>query len=251
MAEKIPGKRTRNIFDPNSSQAFSLSRSKLELFTECPRCFYLDRRLGVKRPDMPAFTLNNAVDSLLKAEFEVYRIKAETHPLMKAYGINAVPYDHAKIKTWQENFQGVQYLHSATNLIIFGAVDDIWVEKDGTLHVVDFKSTSTTKEISLEDEYKQAYKRQMEIYQWLLRRNDFKVSDVGYFVFANAQADLKSFDGRLEFKVEIITYEGKDEWVEPAILKAHQCLMNDEIPEAGPDCKYCNYRRAAASVEKI
>jgi hypothetical protein len=151
-------------------------------------------------------------------------------------------------KTWQENFQGVQYFHAATNLIIFGAVDDVWVRKDGTLHVVDFKSTSTTKVISLEDEYKQAYKRQMEIYQWLLRRNEFEVSDTGYFVFANAQADLKAFDGRLEFKVEIISYEGKDNWVEPTILKAHQCLLAEKIPDHDPDCKYCNYRSAAEKM---
>ncbi|MFA4905370.1 MAG: PD-(D/E)XK nuclease family protein [Candidatus Margulisiibacteriota bacterium] len=248
MAEKIPGKRTRNIFDPRATQPFSISRSKLELFTDCPRCFYLDRRLGVGRPDTAPYTLNSAVDALLKAEFDHYRTKQETHPLMKDFGIKAVPFDHDKMKTWQENFQGVQYFHVATNFIVFGAVDDIWVEEDGTLHVVDYKSTCTAKEISLEDEWKQAYKRQMEIYQWLLRRNEFKVSDVGYFVFANAQNNLKSFEGRLEFKMQIIPYEGKDAWVESTVLKAHECLMSDNIPGPNPGCKYCNYRQAAGSV---
>jgi hypothetical protein len=167
---------------------------------------------------------------------------------MKNFGIKAVPYDHAKLKDWRNNFVGVQFLHTATNLIVFGAVDDVWVESDESLHVVDYKSTCTAKEISLEDEYKQAYKRQMEIYQWLLRRNEFKVSDVGYFVFANAQAGLKSFDGRLEFKMEIIPYEGKDTWVESTIVKAHECLMGNKIPEPDPGCKYCNYRNAAEAV---
>lgn len=244
----MAGRRTRNIFDPNSSQPFSLSRSKLELFTECPRCFYLDRRLGVNRPDMPPFTLNSAVDTLLKAEFDLFRAKGETHPLMKNYGIKAVPYDHAKLKDWRNNFVGVQFFHKPTNLIVFGAVDDVWVESDESLHVVDYKSTCTGKEISLDDEYKQAYKRQMEIYQWLLRRNEFKVSDIGYFVFANAQSNLRSFDGRLEFKMQIIPYEGKDAWVEATIVKAHECLTNDKFPEPDPGCKYCNYRKAAESV---
>lgn len=244
----MAGRRARNIFDPKSSQPFSLSRSKLELFTECPRCFYIDRRLGVGRPDTAPYTLNSAVDTLLKAEFDYYRTRGETHPLMKDYGIAAVPFEHEKMKTWQENFQGVQYIHSRTNLIIFGAVDDIWVEEDGTLHVVDYKSTCTAKEISLDDEWKQAYKRQMEIYQWLLRRNELKVSDVGYFVFANAQNNLKSFEGRLEFKMQIIPYEGKDNWVEATIVNAHECLMADAIPAPASGCKYCNYRKAAESV---
>ena len=36
-------------------------------------------------------------------------------------------------------------------------------------------------------------KRQMEIYQWLLRKNGFKVSDTGYFVYANGITDARSF----------------------------------------------------------
>ena len=59
-------------------------------------------------------------------------------------------------------------LHEPTNLMVTGAVDDVWADGDETLFVVDYKSTSTEKEISLDDQWKQAYKRQMEIYQWLL-----------------------------------------------------------------------------------
>lgn len=41
------------LYDPASSAPFALSRSKVELFLDCPRCFYLDRRLGVARPSGP------------------------------------------------------------------------------------------------------------------------------------------------------------------------------------------------------
>ncbi len=47
---------------------FKLSRSKIDLFLECPRCFYLGNRLGVSRPPGFPFTLNSAVDALLKKE---------------------------------------------------------------------------------------------------------------------------------------------------------------------------------------
>jgi len=47
-------KKSNNIFDPKSDKQFKLSRSKIDLFMECPQCFYLDRRLGVGRP--PGFT---------------------------------------------------------------------------------------------------------------------------------------------------------------------------------------------------
>ena len=43
-----------------------LSRSKIGLFLECPRCFYIDNKLGTGRPPGFPFNLNSAVDALLK-----------------------------------------------------------------------------------------------------------------------------------------------------------------------------------------
>jgi len=60
----------QKTFDGASKEPFKVSRSKIELFTQCPRCAYLDLKLGVKRPETPTFTLNNAVDALLKREFD-------------------------------------------------------------------------------------------------------------------------------------------------------------------------------------
>lgn len=241
-------KRTRNIFDPKSKEPFKLSRSKLELFVECPRCFYLDRRLGVGRPPGFPFTLNMAVDTLLKKEFDVHRAKGTKHPLQTKYGIDAVPFQHKDMDIWRHNFTGVQYLEPNTNLLITGAVDDVWVNSKKELIVVDYKATSTEKVITLEEEYRQGYKRQMEIYQWLLRRNGFKVSDTGYFVYVNGKTDRAAFDGKLEFDVQLLDYTGKDNWVEGIIQKANDCLRAAKAPNAPGTCEYCNYRAAADEV---
>ncbi len=99
--------RTRNIFDPKSKEPFKLSRSKIDNFLKCPRCFYLDRRLGVGQVSGPAFTLNSATDTLLKKEFDICRAKSKPHPLMKKYKIDAVPFQHEKMGEWRENFKGV------------------------------------------------------------------------------------------------------------------------------------------------
>ncbi|MBI2633641.1 MAG: PD-(D/E)XK nuclease family protein [Parcubacteria group bacterium] len=247
---KTIGRRTKNFFDPASKEPFALSRSKIESFLKCPRCFYIDRRLGVGQPSLPAFTLNNAVDALLKKEFDIHRVNGDTHPLMKHYGIDAVPFQHLMMDEWRETFKGVRFHHQPTNLIIFGAVDDIWVDKKGALMVVDYKATSSDGEVTLEGEYRQAYKRQMEIYQWLLRHNGFTVSNTGYFVYANGKRDKKAFDGKLEFDVQIIEYRGVDRWVEKTITDAHQCLMANGLPSSSPECEYCAYRNAAQKEEQ-
>jgi CRISPR/Cas system-associated exonuclease Cas4 (RecB family) len=240
----------KNVFDPKAKSPFKMSRSRLELFVGCPRCFYLDRRMGIDRPPGFPFTLNAAVDALLKKEFDIHRAKHEAHPLMTKYKIDAIPFAHENLNKWRENFVGVEYLHEPTNLLITGAVDDVWVNHKGELIVVDYKATSTTKEITLDEAYRAGYKRQMEIYQWLLRRNGFKVSDTGYFVYVNGKADRAAFDGKLEFDVDILTYKGSDKWVEKTIIAAHHCLSGEKIPEPAADCDYCNYRRAARGAEK-
>ncbi|MCP6720290.1 MAG: PD-(D/E)XK nuclease family protein [Patescibacteria group bacterium] len=241
---RVTGRRTRNIFNPASEEPFKLSRSKIELFTECPRCFYLDRRLGVGRPPGFPFTLNSAVDTLLKKEFDIHRTRGSRHPLMEAYEVDAVPFIHEKMNEWRDNFKGVQHYHRPTNLVITGALDDIWINKEGELMVVDYKATSTKNEVTLNARHHEAFKRQLEIYQWLLRQNDFKVSDMGYFVYANGDKDKEAFDGKLEFNVKIIPYKGSDSWVEGKVIEAHKCMMG-EIPASSPTCPYCLYREAA------
>ncbi len=249
MSEYYTGKRTRGLYNPSSTEPFRLSRTKIESFLKCPRCFYLDRRLGVGQPPGFPFALNAAVDHLLKKEFDLHRAGKTTHPLMRAYEIKAIPFDHPKINIWRENFKGVSYLHSETNLEIFGAVDDLWINEQSEIHVVDYKATSKDSEVTLDAEWQQGYKNQAEIYQWLLRHNGLKVSDVAYFVYVNGQRDREAFDGRLEFDIKIIPYVGDDSWVEGKIVEAHQCLLATTLPDPAPDCDYCLYRQAVREFE--
>jgi len=250
MSEYYNSQRTRNLYDPKSTEPFKLSRSKLELFTECPRCFYLDRRLGVGRPPGFPFALNSAVDCLLKKEFDVHRSKGEKHPLIEKYGVDARPVPHEELDKWRENFVGIQSLHHPTNLLITGAIDDLWINSKDEYIVVDYKSTSKDEEITeLNKEWQDGYKRQMEIYQWLLRQNGLNVSDTGYFVYCNGCTDRDLFDSKLEFDITLIPYKGDDSWVEKTISDAHKCLCSDNIPAADPDCDYCSYINSVNKVK--
>lgn len=249
MSQYYQARRTKNIYDPKSREPFKLSRSKIDSFINCPRCFYLDRRLGVGQPPGFPFNLNSAVDFLLKKEFDFHRAKGTAHPLMEKYKIDAVPFDHPKMDEWRENFKGVQFHHKPTNFIVTGAVDEVWENKKGEIMVVDFKATSKDSEVNLDAEWQDGYKRQMEIYQWLLRQNGFKVNSTGYFVYCNGKRDAKAFDGKLEFDIKVIPYKGDDSWVEGVLVDAQKCLANETIPECNKECDYCNYRQSAQEQE--
>jgi len=222
---------------------WKLSRSKIDLFIDCPRCFYLDNKLGVKRVQGPPFQINKAVDHQLKQEFDVYRAEDKQHPFQKEYKIDAKPVGHEKIDQWRENFKGVEYFHQPTGILITGAIDDLWINSKGEYIVVDYKATAKNEPVKElgEEKWHDQYRRQMEIYQWLLRKNDLKVSDTGYFVYCTGIFDQKAFDKKIEFDVVLIPYTGNDSWVESAIFDIKKCLDSDKIPESGKDCEFCNY----------
>jgi hypothetical protein len=240
-------KRKGNLYLPDAP--FRLSRSKIDLFLNCPRCFYMDRKLGVAQPPGFPFSLNSAVDKLLKKEFDILREKGEPHPLMKKFGIDAVPLKHQKLNEWRDPFKGITYQDKNTNFIITGGVDDIWINKQGEFIIVDYKATSKDEEVSLDAQWQIGYKRQMEIYQWLFRKNDFPVSKTGYFVYCNGKTDIDRFDARLEFDIKILPYVGNDLWVEDEVINAFRCLNGNGLPQSSLDCDYCNYRNAAKDLE--
>lgn len=228
---------------------WKLSRSKIDLFKECPRCFYIDNKLGVKRPPGYPFNLNTAVDTLLKKEFDLHRAKDKQHPLQKKYKIDARPVQHEELDIWRENFQGVQVAHKKTGMTVSGAIDDLWINSQDEYIVVDYKATSKAEDITeLDKEWQNSYKRQMEVYQWLLRQKGYKVSNTGYFVYCNGIADKEAFDAKLEFDITLIAHEGDDSWVEPAIIDAHKCLSSADLPNPGQSCDYCGYRKAVGKV---
>ncbi len=203
--------------------------------------------MGIGRIDSLPYSLNLAVDALLKNEFDLYRAKGEPHPMMTVCGVEAIPFRHKNFLTWRDSPEGIRAHHGPTNFQLFGIPDDIWIDEKGELIVVDYKATSTAAALTLDG--RDSYKRQMECYQWLLRANGFTVSPTGYIVYANALKDKNMFDRTLEFTLQMLPYEGDDSWIPDALQGAYECLQADLPPPHVEDCEWCLYRRDARGVE--
>jgi hypothetical protein len=116
---------------------------------------------------------------------------------------------------------------------------------------VDYKATAKDEAVkALDKEWQDGYKRQMEVYQWLLRQNGLKVSDIGYFVYCTGKMDRKAFDKRIDFDVNLIAYKGNDSWVEKTLFEIKKCLDGKKIPKSGNDCDWCTYSKARNELEK-
>ena len=252
-------KRHQGVFNPQHEAPFELSRGKIEDFIRCPACFWLEKARGVEFPGMPGFNLNTNTDTLLKRDHDRYRGSVPT-PLMVDRGLGHLrPFAHDDLDKWTTSTQfgasdrHFNFLHKQTNILFGGGLDDVWENiATGELHIVDFKSTAQlSKEPKpldrkfLEDPWKAGYKRQMDMYQWILRRKGFSVSNTGFFLYVDGQH--LGCDGMLDeeqigsanmvFKAEIIPYEGDDSWVEDALFSAKEILLGATSPQHASGCE--------------
>lgn len=227
-----------------------LSRTKVELFCECPRCFWLNVRKGVRRVSGPSFSLNIAVDALVKREMEIYREAGTIPPAMQRAGLTLVPYKDARMPDWTHNFTGVRWTDPETGWTLYGAIDDLWLDIVAKmLHPADCKATAKAEDPTTETLYPH-YGRQQEIYTFLLRQQNlpFPVSDRHYFYYLNGDKKRADFGEALHFKTLIVPRDGNDGWVLETFRAAVACATSDAVPAAGGECEWCAYRAQAAAM---
>jgi hypothetical protein len=232
------------LYEIGQEAPFRISRSKLENFVKCPRCFVLDRRHKIAAPSGPAFTLNSAVDGLLKKEFDACREQQTVHPELARLGYDFIPYKDERIPEWQNMRKGVVHHDPASNLILYGAIDDLWSrELTEQLFIVDYKTTSKAEPIVEmgDEEWHNAYRRQLDIYNYLLGHNQLEMSDKGYWFYATAKKNADNFEMKLQFEATLIEYTCDTSWIEGALLGAKTALENPVLVEPSSGCSVCVY----------
>ena len=229
-----------------------ISRYAVEKFLNCKRCFFLEQKHKVRLQSLP-FTLNNAVDNLCKNEFDFYRRKQQPHPIFIENNIDAVPFNHPSMDDWRNNRKGINYTYPINQFNFYGAVDDVWIKPNGELIISDVKATSK-KEFNWFETYKydyaKGYKRQIEMYQWLFRKNGFKVSNEGFLVYFNGLRNEPMFNKQLKFELHLIGLECNDKWVEETVIEATKLLQINDLPPASKRCSTCSYLKDRWKVKQ-
>ena len=259
--------RHRGQFKPDRSEPYEISRGKVENFIKCRACFWLDRVGGVHFPSIPGFNINSNTDKLLKRDFDQYRGRS-AHPFMISNGLGHLqPFAHEDLKKWESALHfgsspnHFNLIHAETNLCFGGGLDDVWVDpKDGMLYIVDYKSTANLsadpKPVSLEGQWKGAYKRQMDMYQFIMRGKGYEVSNTGYFVYVDGQHlgingmidKVEPSEAWMLFNTSLLEYSGDDSWVEPALFEIKELLTSGNCP---PHSKNCEQGLFIKEVEEV
>ena len=74
-----------------------------------------------------------------------------------------------------------------------------------------------------------------------MRKNNFKVSDIGYFVYCNGIETSNSFENIMKFDVYILDYKGTTDWIDPVLKEIKEVLDSDVIPDTNEECETCSY----------
>ncbi len=233
-------------YNPESDKPFIMSRSKIDLYLRCKRCAYLDMRLGIKGPKPFPYNLNSRIDYLLKVEHDIAREKKGKTKYLEECNIDAIPYSHPELDVWREPFKAARYHHNQTNIVVAGSVDDLWEDNESKkIHIVDYKSTHTENFEKLKNfdaPYLIGYKRQAEIYAWILSKLGLDIHQTSYFLYVNATLEQETFNNKLDFEYALIPYEMRDfSWVEDTIIEIKNFLETNKIPAATNDCELCKY----------
>ena len=217
----------------NNNKPIQLSPNSLNLYLECPHCFWLEKKQGIKRPPAYPYALNQAVDTLLKQEFDSYRAKGEVHPLISAHNIPAKLFSNQDLlNQWRSNFVGIRFYDSDLEAALFGAVDDILEFEDGKLAPMDYKSTGS----AVANVYDR-FQLQMDVYTHLLEKNGFLTPKKGYLAFYIVDKE-NGFGGRLPFRKELHEIETNPLDIPGIFKEAVALLRRTTPPPHSPDCKF-------------
>ena len=171
---------------------------------------------------------------MLKRDFDRYRGAAETHPFLAGAGYgHPVPFAHPDFEMWTQSLHfgaegRMNTVHEETNLKIGGGLDDVWLNgnrSDPYSGLQEHFPEVPGRHHPRLDPLKAAYKRQMDLYVWVMRTKGFDVSDTGYFLYCDgdrfSEYDLQGqTDARMRFEMSLISYEVDQSWIEPTCLRS-------------------------------
>ena len=215
-------------------EIFKLSPSALNLMKDCPRCFWLTQNTSWKRPQGPFASVASGIDRIAKTHFDNFRKKKLLPPELCDNGDceNMKLFDDwDKMKEWRNNFKGISWSDRRGN-ILKGAVDDILI-RNGKLIVLDYK----TRGYDLKEDTTAHYKLQLNLYNFLLRKNGYETEDFAFLLFYIPKEIMAGgeiiFDTKL-VKMKVDTESSGKIWNEA--IK----LLNSDCPDKS--CEWCEGR---------
>lgn len=203
-----------------------LSPSSLNLFLECPRCFWIYINKEIKRPGPPVASVTNGLDRSIKKYFEEMRLK-KTLPEFLQRSIPGKLMENFPKRGWLE------YTDTKLDAKLGGFLDECIQFEDGRYAVLDHKTRGSAPE-----SVHKAYQLQMDAYTFLLEANNYLTRKTAYLVYYIPKRIIKESD----FEFEIVIKEIKtDPSRAKEVFNNALAALKDRIPNIQKECSFCQW----------
>jgi len=212
-----------------------LSNSSLKLLIDCPKCFWRDKILKIKRPKGIIPGLQQGMDDIIKVYWDSLRKRG-----IKIHDENPTIYlfeDQVKLDEWRFWKSGLpRYSHK--NIEVMGAVDEVGYEKikkQKYFLPIDYKTKKDQVQAGYGDKW---YKFQLSLYSYLMKQAGMKVTDYGMIAYYSpARQQTKTiFHFNEDFEFVKVDYYAIESAIESAIG-----VLKGKEPQGNPQCEYCQY----------
>ncbi len=173
------------------------------------------------------------MDKVLKEHFDRFMKKGELPPeLQELNGTVKLFDDEELLKVWRSNFKGIQWTDKKGNRI-HGAIDNI-LQKGKKLIVLDYK----TRGFPLKEDTHVHYQDQMDIYNFLLRKNGYETEDYTYLLFYHPHGVEEN--GHVCFNTDLVKIKVEIKNAEKIFKNVVEVLESD-IPAPSDECGFCKW----------
>ncbi len=203
-----------------------LSPTSLNLFLECPRCFWFSVNKGIKRPGPPVATITSGLDKVIKEYFNQFRKKNILPPFLAG----KLP---GKLMTNLPKNGWFEFVDEKCDAKLGGYMDECIELEENLYAVLDHKTRGTAPE-----SVHKAYQLQMDVYTFLLEKNNFPTQKKAYLVYYIPQKIISS--GDFQFEAVIKEIATNPQRAKDVFYKAIE-LLKGFLPSINQDCGFCQW----------
>ena len=201
----------------------TLSNSRLGLYTECPRCFWLDLNAGIKRPDTIFPSLPGGLDTQFKRYFDQFRARGNLPPEVDGKVPGKLLSDMEIINRWRDWRRGLRYSPPWAEVELMGALDECLVDEAGFYYPLDYK----TRGYAPKGDTPEYYQDQMNFYTLLLEGNGHKTKRLAYLLYYHP-VEVRQ-QGLIRFEINVKEVPTDPEAAE-RLVKAAVAVLNGPAP---------------------
>lgn len=212
----------------------------LNLFRECPRCFWLHHNKGIHRPQGIFPSLPGGMDRVIKLYFDQYR--GSLPPELEGKVEGSLVSDISLLNRWRYWRTGLSYHDTSLGATLSGALDDCLT--NGTLYIaLDYKTKGSAPKAGDSEKY---YQTQLDTYTFLLEANGYPAADHAYVVYYHPKTVLR--DGVVHFHVEPVKVATNANRARTLFEDAVKFLRGP-VPAHHSTCDWCTWNQELSEFE--